>query len=161
MKSHPLWLAAGLLLFAVLACNLGKNANNSNSNSNGNTSSNTSTNGRRANADVYVKTVEVAKDDNGDAGESTTTFAPSDRTVHCVVTLNKAKGDTKVKVVWVAVDTEGAKDEELDSLEYSTKLYGERVDGHLTWPRDWPRGRYRVDVYIDGALDKTTNYKIE
>ncbi|HVS82755.1 MAG TPA: hypothetical protein VHE60_13575 [Pyrinomonadaceae bacterium] len=161
MKRHPVRLATGLLLFAVLACNLGKNANNSNSNSNGNKSSNISTNARRANADVYVETANVAKDDNGDAGESTTTFAPSDRTVHCVVTLNKAKGNTKVKVVWVAVDTEGAKNEELDSLEYSTKLYGERVDGHLTWPRDWPRGMYRVEVYINGALDKTITYTVE
>jgi len=41
MKIHSGWLAAGLLLFALLACNLSKNnnnANNSNKNANENKS---------------------------------------------------------------------------------------------------------------------------
>src|SRR5712692_10819715 len=87
MKRHPGWLAAALLIFAVLACNAGKNGNNnnSNSNSNGNRSSNTSTSTatRPANAEVYVVDLHMAKDDDGKPGETTTTFAPSDSTVRC------------------------------------------------------------------------------
>jgi hypothetical protein len=70
---HPAWLAAGLLVFALLACNLSKNNNNGN-----NTNSNTN---RSPSADVYVDQVHMAKDDNGEPGASTTTFSPSERTV--------------------------------------------------------------------------------
>ncbi len=37
MKHHPAWLAAGLLIFVVLACNLGKRTANVNVNTNSNT----------------------------------------------------------------------------------------------------------------------------
>lgn len=161
MKRHSGWLAAGLLLFAVLACNASKNGNNNNSNSNNNKNSNTATTNRPANADVYVDKISMAKDDNGKPGESTTTFAPSDRTVQCVINLNKAKGGTQVKVVWVAVDVEGSKNEELKSIDYTTKSFESKITGHLTWPRDWPSGTYKLEVYINGALDKTINYTVE
>lgn len=167
MKRHSGWLAAGLLLFAVLACNLSKNhnnsnnSNNSNSNSNSNRNSNTPTINRPANADVYIDRIRMAKDDDGKPGETTTTFAPSDRKVHCVIDLNKAKGGTKVRAVWVAVDVEGAKNKELESIDYTTKSFESKITGHLTWSRDWPIGTYRVDVYINGALDKTLDYTVE
>src|ERR1700738_2142698 len=101
MKRHSGWLAAGLLLFTVLACNLSKNSNNNsnNSNSNSNKNSNTATN-RPANAEIFVDKISMAKDDNGKPGETTTTFAPGDRTIHCIADLNKAKAGTKVKFVW-------------------------------------------------------------
>jgi hypothetical protein len=35
------------------------------------------------------------------------------------------------------------------------------VHGHLTLPYDWPKGTYEVDVYINGALDKTIKYTID
>ena len=167
MKRHSGWLAAGLLLFAVLACNLSKNSNNtnnsnnSNSNSNKNSNSNASVITRPANAEVYVDSLTMNKDDNGRPGEPTTTFAASDRTVHLVINLNKAKGGTKVRVVWVAVDVVGAKDRELESSDYTTKSFENKINGHLTWSKDWPIGTYKADVYINGALDKRITYTIE
>jgi len=35
------------------------------------------------------------------------------------------------------------------------------VHGHLQLPSDWPKGTYRVEVYINGNLDKTIDYTIE
>jgi hypothetical protein len=164
MKRHPGWLAAGLLLFAVLACNLNKNSNNNNSNnsnSNSNQNSNKTTNTRPANADVYVDKISMAKDDNGKPGETTTTFAASDRTIHAIADLNKAKGGTQVKFVWKAVDVAGSKNEEIKNIDYTTKSFENKVHGHLTLPYDWPKGTYEVEVYINGALDKTVTYTIE
>ena len=40
MKHHPAWLAMGLLVFVVLACNLGKKTD-TNTNANANVNSNT------------------------------------------------------------------------------------------------------------------------
>jgi hypothetical protein len=161
MKRNPGWLAAGLLLLAVLACNLGKNSNNSNSNANANKSTNSSTSTRPANAEVYVEQINMAKDVDGKPGESTTSFEPGDRTIHCVIELNKAKSGTKVKFVWKAVDADGSKNEEIKTIDYTTRSFENKVLGHLTSPTDWSKGSYGVEVYINGALDKTINYTIE
>ena len=104
----------------------------------------------------------MAKDDNGKPGESTTTFAPSDRMIHCVINLNKAKEGTKVRFVWIASDVSGfSKNDTIKSIDYTTQPNEDYVHGHLSLPKDWPTGDYRVEVYIDGVLDKTIDYKIE
>ena len=163
MKRHSGWLAAGLLLFVVLACNLSKNNNNSNnSNSNSNKNSNTTANSRPANADVYIEEISMSKDNNGEPGEKTTTFAPDDHTIHAVAGLNKAKGGTKVKFVWTAVAVPGEKDNtEIKTIDYTTKSFENKVHGHLTKPTDWPKGSYQVEIYINGALDKSIKYTVE
>jgi hypothetical protein len=165
MKRHAGWLAAGLVLFAVLACNLSKNnnsnnSNNSNSNSNKNSNTNTQPT-RAANAEIYVDRLSMAKDDNGKPGETTTTFEPADHTIHCVADLNKARAGTKIKFVWKAIDVPTEKNEDIKTIDYSTKSFEDKVHAHLTLPRDWPKGTYGVDVYINGALDKTIKYTVE
>jgi hypothetical protein len=167
MKRHSGWLAVGLLLFVVLACNLSKNgnnnnSNNSNSNSNSNNkNSNTATINRPANADVYVDKIQMAKDKNGSPGEDTTTFEPGDRTIHCVINLNKAKGGTNIKFVWKAVDVTGVPSGEITTVAYTTKSFENLVHSHLTRPTDWPTGTYEADVYINGALDKIIKFTVE
>ena len=162
MKLHSGWLAAGLLLFAVLACNVSKNTNNSNNSNNGNKNSNSSTSTRSANADVYIDQINMAKDDNGEPGESATSFAPDEHTVHCVIALNKAKAGTKIKFTWIGVDVEGmTKNDEIKSIDYSTNSFENKVHAHLTLPKDWPKGKYKVEVYINDALDKTISYTVE
>lgn len=156
MKRHPAWLAAGLLLFVVLACNLSKNRNgngNSNANSNANSGSN-----RPANAEVFTEEVYMAKEADGPA---TSTFSPSDRKVHVVINLNKAKSGTDVKVIWIAEEVEGASNRQLKTLDYTTKAFEKKIPGYLTWSQDWPKGRYKVEVFIDGNLDRTVYYEVE
>lgn len=153
MKRHSVWLALGLLLFVVLACNLSKNNGNTNVNVNVNSGSD-----RPSNADVYTDEVYAAKSEDGSA---TSTFSPSDRTVHVVITLNKAKSGTDVRVVWFADEVEGATNKELKTLEYTTKAFDKKIPGYLRWSQDWPKGRYRVAVYINGNLDRTIYYEVQ
>lgn len=152
MKRHPAWIAFGLLLFVVLACNLSRNKNE-NSNGNSNSGSN-----RPADAEVYTDEVYMAKDEDG---SPTSTFAPSDRKVHVVINLNKAKTGTDIKVIWFADNVVGASNRELKTLEYTTKAGERKIPGYLTWSEDWPKGRYRVEVHIDGNLDRTVYYDVE
>lgn len=165
MKRHPAWLAAGLLLAVVLACNLSKNSNNRNSNENENRNNNRASAGptpnRPANAEVYVDSIDMAKDKDGDPGDKTTTFEPGDRTIHCVITLNKAKGGTKIKFDWYAVDVAELGNSEIRSIDYTTRSFENKIHAHLTLQRDWPKGTYRVDVYINGNLDKQINFTVE
>ena len=162
MKLYSGWLAAALLLFAVLACNLSKNNNNSNNSNNKNSNSNKSIAQptRAPNADVFVEKISLAKDENGEAGESTTTFEPSDSKIHCVITLNKAKAGTKIRTVWIAVDVAGTKNDEIKTLDYTTNSFEKEIAGFITWKGDWPKGQYRLEVYINGNLDKTIDYTI-
>jgi hypothetical protein len=163
-QHHPGWLAAGLLLAVVLACNLSKNSNNSNNrNTNSNSSASTSeeTPNRPADADVYVDEINMAKDNDGNPGEEATTFEPANRTIHCVIKLNKAKGGTKIRFDWKAVDVQELGNGNIRSIDYTTKSFENSVHAHLTLPRDWPKGAYQVNVYINGALDKQIKYTVE
>ena len=162
MKIHPGWVATALLIFVVLGCNLSKNSNNSNnSNKTANENKATPQPTRRANADVFVEKIYMAKDDDGKPGDRDRLVCPGDRTVHCVIELNKAKKGTKVRFIWKAVDVQGSRNEEIKTIDYTTNSFENKVRGHLTLPKDWPTGKYRVEVFINDGLDKTIDYTIE
>ena len=161
MKIHPGWVATALLIFVVLGCNLSKNSNNSNnSNKNSNANKATPVPTRNPNADVYVTKIYMAKDANGKPGVETTSFVPGDRTIHCVISLNKAKKGTQVRFIWKAMDVAGTQDETIKTIDYTTNSFENKVHGHLQLPYDWPKGTYRVEVYVNGNLDKTVDYTI-
>ena len=166
-RHHPAWLATGLLLAVLLACNLSKNSNNSNnsnnrnSNDNSNTSAAEPTPNRPADADVYVDEIHMAKDNDGAPGDEAASFEPGDRTIHCVVKLNKAKGGTKIRFDWRAVDVKELSNGNIRTIDYTTKSFENSIHAHLTLPRDWPKGSYRVDVYVNGNLDKQVSYTVE
>jgi hypothetical protein len=155
MKHHPAWLAAGLLLFVVLACNLSKNNNANNSNTNSSTSTDLG-------SGSFIKEIHMAKDDGrGAPGERTDSFAPDDRTVHCVTTLKEAKSGTQMRFSWWIVDADGSQNQKIKDIDYTTRALENVVHGHLTLPQDWPKGKYKVQVYINGDLDRTAAYTVE
>jgi len=161
MKHHPAWLAAGLLIFVVLACNLGNMKNvNSNSNSNSNSTSNASSE-TDVGSGAAIKEIHMAKDDgNGAPGDETSSFAPGDRTVHCVATLKEAKSGTQMRFVWWIVDADGSQNQKIKEIDYTTRALENVVHGHLTLPQDWPTGKYKVQVYVNGDLDQTAFYVV-
>ena len=155
MKHHPAWLAAGLLVFVVLACNLSKNTN-SNSNSNSSTSSEPDLGSGQA-----IEEIHMAKDDgNGKPRDETNSFEPGDRTIHCVTTLKSAKAGTQMKFSWWIVDAGGSKDEKIKDIDYTTGAREDVIHGHLSLPKDWPVGKYKVRIYVNGELDKTEFYSV-
>lgn len=159
MKLHSGWLAAGLLLCIVLACNFSKTTSNRNSNSESSAGSSASTSG----PGEFISEIRMAKDDgSGDPqDDSVTVFSPGDRTVHCVVKLKDSESGTKMKFSWWIVDAGGDKNEKIKEIDYTTRSLENVVHGHLTLPQDWPKGKYKVDVYVNGNVDKTINYSVE
>jgi hypothetical protein len=159
MKRHPSWLALGLMLFVVIACNLGRKSNNLSTNNAepANSSSATPSTSTGALSDVHM-----ARDDgNGDPGEETSTFNSKDRTIHCVSKLKDAKSGTKMKFSWYVVEAEGGSNEKIRDIDYTTRTLENIVHGHLTAPRDWPVGKYKVEVYVNGNLEETVSYTVE
>ena len=160
MKHHPAWLAAGLLVFVLLACNLGRRTANVNVNTNEN---------RAPVAEAedlgpgnYIQDVHMAKDNGrGAPGDETLSFAPNDRTVHCVVKLKEAKRGTAMKFSWWIVDADGTKNQKIKDIDYTTRTLENVVHGHLSLPQDWPIGKYKVQVFVNGDLDRTIAYSIQ
>jgi hypothetical protein len=104
----------------------------------------------------------MAKDDgNGGPGDQTFNFEPGDHTIHCVTTLKNSKSGTKMKFSWWIVDAGGSKNEKIKDIDYSTGALENVVHGHLTLPRDWPIGKYKVQVYVNGDLDRTVSYNVQ
>jgi hypothetical protein len=134
MKKHSAWLAAGLLIFAGLACNYS--------------------------ASVGGTSLHMAKDNNGQPGTETATFSPSDHTIHCVAKLGEAKDGTKITFSWYTVDVDGSKNEKLKDLDYITKGEENIVHAGLTKADDWAKGKYKCVATINGA-EKTTEYTVE
>jgi hypothetical protein len=159
MKNHPAWLAAGLLVFVVLACNLGKKtANNSNANSNANSKASTEVD---TGSGAAIEEIHMAKDDNGSPGAETDSFEPGDRTVHCVAKLKEAKSGTQMRFAWWIVDADGTQNQKIKEIDYKTRALENVVHGHLTLPQDWPSGKYKVQVYVNGDLDQTAFYSVK
>ena len=160
MKRCSAWLAVGLMLFAVLACNLGKKSTNVSTNKPAETESPGS---EAASTSTGVLTdVHMARDDGkGDPGETTATFDGEDRTIHCVTKLKEPKAGTKMKFSWFIVEAGDFKNEKVKEIDYTTRGLEDVVHGHVTLPRDWPVGKYKVEVYINGNLEQTVNYTVE
>ena len=161
MKHHPAWLAAGLLVFVVLACNLGRRTANVNVNSN-NDNRQPVAQTEDAGPGNHIAEVHMAKDNGrGAPGDETLSFAPSDRTIHCVVKLKEAKRGTAMKFSWWIVDADGSKNQKIKDIDYTTRTLENIVHGHLSLPQDWPIGQYKVQVFVNGDLDRTIPYTIQ
>jgi tetratricopeptide (TPR) repeat protein len=115
---------------------------------------------RPSNADVVIQRVYLAKSNNGRPGEPALSFSPSDRTIFCMIEFNVARAGTQVRFVWKTVEIDGSRNEEIKTVDYTTKAVDARVQGNLTLPRDWPAGTYKVDIYINGTFNRTVNYRV-
>ena len=138
MKIHSAWLAIVLLLSVVVACEY----------SSGNSSG-------------AISEGHMAKDKNGEPGDSTNTFNPDDHTIHCLIKLKEGKEGTRVKFSWWIVDAGDSKNEKLKEIDYTTESDNPNVHGNLNVQKDWPDGKYKVDIYINGNLDKTLTFNVQ
>ncbi|MGI8920046.1 MAG: hypothetical protein ACR2H6_15750 [Pyrinomonadaceae bacterium] len=159
MKRHPAWLAVGLMLLVVIACNLGKKTGNLSTN---NTANSNTSSAKPSTSTGALKETHMARDDGrGDPGEEANIFNSKDRTIHCVTTLKDAKSGTQMKFSWIVVDAEGSQNEKIRDIDYTTRALENVVHGHLIAPRDWPPGKYKVEVYVNGNLEETVPYSVE
>jgi len=159
MKRHSASLAVGLMLVVVLACNLGKRSANVSNQNSGADNSNANLNSTSTGA---ISDVHMARDDGkGDPGEQSDVFDGRDRTIHCIVKLGDSKAGTKMKFSWWVVEANDTKNEKIRDIDYTTRALENVVHAHLTAPRDWPPGKYKVEVYVNDNLEKTVGYTVE
>ena len=112
------------------------------------------------------KTILARKGEDG--FEPVKSFKPSD-TFFVVVFLNEAKIGTRLKAIWVLVDADGMKNNQkileknIEITPEATKGVEEpnRINFNLTHDDLYPRGDYKTEIYLNGELAKTVEFKIE
>lgn len=111
---------------------------------------------------VSITSVRLAKDFTyGDVVNPTNTFYPSDRQFHLVVDLGNAADGTTVGGSWYAVDAGSHRNEKLDSQNYTLKSGEDRVHFTLTNQDNWPKGKYKVEVMLNGRLSRTVDFRVQ
>jgi hypothetical protein len=99
----------------------------------------------------------MATDPDGDAPVQA--YFPEE-TFYLIVDVANAPDDTQVRAVWTAVDVEDTDpDTVIDEAELETS------DGRLTFDLTnndlWPAGLYKVDIYLNDALERTLEFEVQ
>jgi hypothetical protein len=104
-----------------------------------------------------IKDATTARDYDGT--DPTITFA-QDEIFYCVVDLANAPDDTTVKASWTAIDVEGADPNTfIDESELTTG--SNSLHFQLSNDGLWPVGTYKVDLYLNGELDRTLEFEVK
>ncbi len=91
-----------------------------------------------------ISAATMARDQDG--AEPTTTFKP-DETFYAVLQLSNAPDDTDVRAVWSAVDID-APSVNTEIAEAAVQTGDAQIYFDLTNDEPWPRGNYRVDLFL-------------
>jgi len=93
------------------------------------------------------------------SGAPETTQFSQDETFYCLVELANAPEDTTLKAVWTALSAEGTDPNLL--IEESELTTGDgTITFNLTNDQLWPVGTYKVDLYLNGELDRALTFEV-
>ncbi len=94
-----------------------------------------------------------------DGNDPTTTFKQNE-TFYCMVVLANAPEDTTVKASWTAVEVEN---EQPNTFIDEAELVTGSGTIHFDLSNDglWPVGKYKVDLFINGELDRTLDFEVQ
>jgi hypothetical protein len=116
--------------------------------------------------EVTVEKLTLVRD-AGDTFEPVKSFKPTD-TLGVLVKLSEPKLDTKVKGIWTIVNAGGIEDKTIFEKEVALTadaLKGakekDRIDFTLSHDDPYPKGDYKFDVYLNGELADTVEFKIK
>lgn len=112
-----------------------------------------------------IASVTMALDATSDLKEpvNPTTVFSTNATFHAVVRIQNAPVNTKVGLVWYVTDAGNAAPCNTrlgDPFELAAD--GTRnIDFTLKPPTAWPAATYRVQVYVNGVLDRVVNFSVK
>jgi hypothetical protein len=108
-----------------------------------------------------VEELYLARDDGkGKPGEQVSEFRTTDIPIHCVVLLDISAAAT-IKMNFVAVNVSGVKaDTKVVTASYTTRENQNRVNFTGRPDELWTPGKYRVDIFVDGKMDKSIEFNI-
>lgn len=117
-------------------------------------------------SDVTIEKLTLVRD-AGEKFEPAKKFKPTD-TPGVLVQLSEAKEGTIIKGVWTLVDAGDMKDKKI--VEKTVELTADaiksakdpsRIDFTVTHNDPYPAGDYKFEVYLNGELADTLEFKVE
>ena len=113
------------------------------------------------NEGVTIQSIVMKRDNgNNEAGDTVTQFLSTDRIQYFEVgTSRLLDPGTKVKWSFVAVKTDAGNDIAIKDVTTDV-LVGNQLTAHISLPRDWPVGSYKVDLFFNEKLVKTIDYEV-
>ena len=111
---------------------------------------------------VMSKGVKTAKVGPGTPTGVTTTFGRNTKMIHCFALLSGLSDTAKVRTVWTVVKAAG--------VPANTKAYEATIgpkknlvsaNFKLSNSNPWPVGSYKVDLYLNGKLDRTLRFNVK
>ena len=117
-------------------------------------------------SEVTIKKTVLAREQD-DQFEPVKSFKPDD-TFAVLVFLSEPKVGTKIKAVWTLVEAGDKHDQKL--LEKSISITADAIKGveepnrinfSMTHDDPFPAGDYKADIYLNGELAKTVEFKIK
>jgi hypothetical protein len=96
---------------------------------------------------------------DAEGSNRTTVFSQND-TMNLFIDLKNAPDDTEVKVSWIAVNADGVDQNHVINESNYTSGDG-TVHFDLSNDNLWPVGSYKVDVYLNGKLDRSLTFEVQ
>ncbi len=101
--------------------------------------------------------------ENREAQTEKTVFSPTVPKIYVIYMLADAEKGDKIKIVWIAEKVEGVDpNSKMGERELPIQQAGSFM-GATSYPKPasgWPLGTYRVELSIDGKIDKTLTFKV-
>lgn len=154
MKHLAAILALAILLTIGLACSESGEKTTSADAPSGSTNSTTTKSDSSNGVTVDYVTMKNADD------ETVTSFKPTDRTQKIAVQFSETNVG-KVRGVFTATDAGGEKNFKILEKEIELGTLMNTGTFTMTLNKDFPVGDYKLDVYVNGRLIKTHDYKVQ
>jgi len=100
-----------------------------------------------------------------EAGQQRTTTFGQDAVFYAKVDVRNAPQDTRVRSIWYAVEAENIEPNfKIDEVTYTVPQSGNAmVTFNLSNNMLWPRGRYKVEIYLNDATEpaRTLTFEVQ
>lgn len=98
-----------------------------------------------------------------EALEPRTSFRSDERKIYCAFTVGNTPAGTTIKAALIAIDIGKYAKPNTALVILSLVLDKGPMPGHFTFSnkKNWPPGKYRIELYLDDRLTKTLNFAIE
>jgi hypothetical protein len=113
--------------------------------------------------ELSIDVAEMRKDDGSGkmSEDATTTYTQQDRHIHSYFNWDNGKAGTRIRFVYIAVDAGGVKERQLNEskLVVENEFQNEAYSS-LKLNRRLPKGKYKVDIYINDKVERSLPFEV-
>jgi hypothetical protein len=120
--------------------------------------SGTATTQDNATRELRVAEIELGRGVGADKRitDETTVFAPNE-TIYAAVLTDGGASDAELKARWTFQDGQVVE----ESTQRVSPTGGAATEFHVTKPDGWPEGKYKVEVFLNGASAGSKDFEVK